>query len=55
MMTNKRLDYHPSFQVIAFLIEETGEYGECGVPSTHVIRLRGMHYAYVVKTIGRSA
>jgi len=22
--------YHPSFQVIAFLIEETGEYGECG-------------------------
>jgi hypothetical protein len=21
-------DYHPSFQAIAFLIEETGEYGE---------------------------
>jgi tRNA splicing endonuclease len=22
------VDYHPSFQTIAFLIEETGEYGE---------------------------
>jgi len=22
------LDYHPSFQTIAFLMEETGEYGE---------------------------
>jgi transposase len=23
------VDYHPSFQQIAFLVEETGEYGEC--------------------------
>jgi hypothetical protein len=22
------VDYHPSFQTIAFLVEETGEYGE---------------------------
>ena len=22
------VDYHPSFQTIAFLLEETGEYGE---------------------------
>jgi len=22
------VDYHPSFQQIAFLVEETGEYGE---------------------------
>jgi hypothetical protein len=22
------VDYHPSFQTIAFLMEETGEYGE---------------------------
>ena len=24
------VDYHPSFQTIAFLIEETGEYEEVG-------------------------
>jgi hypothetical protein len=24
------VDYHPSFQTIAFLIEETGECGETG-------------------------
>jgi hypothetical protein len=22
------VDYHPSFQAVAFLVEETGEYGE---------------------------
>jgi hypothetical protein len=26
------VDYHPSFQTIAFLIEETGEYGEQDEP-----------------------
>jgi len=25
------VDYHPSFQAIAFLLEETGEYGEQGL------------------------
>ncbi len=27
-MMTMGLDYHPSFQTIAFLMEETGEYGE---------------------------
>ena len=27
-MTLIGVDYHPSFQTIAFFVEETGEYGE---------------------------
>jgi hypothetical protein len=45
------LDYHPSFQTIAFLIEETGECGSVPVHRTPRLRKR-FHPAIQVKACG---
>ena len=55
------VDYHPSFQTIAFFMEETGEYGERELkhsdgeaerfyPVTRLIRHYGVIYHWTLQT-----